>query len=245
MSVLLIERGNTAWKIAKATRNGSVEFLARGAGDNELEQFILEQKPRQIAAATVAPDESLGVILKLCEAQGIDYRQVKTSPDFGVTHCYKDYNRLGVDRWLTLVALASEVKETTLIIDAGTAVTADLIDSNGQHLGGWIAPGFKLMQESLVTKSNRLTVNDKIPDTVFAANTESAIWSGTAAALKGFCEQALHQASIVCGHKCSVVLTGGDAELLLQEPSFADAEFRPHLVLEGLNRWLQLRKDEI
>lgn len=241
MSVLLIERGNTVWKIARATGNESVEFLARGVGDKELEQVILAHKARQITTATVAPDESLDLVLQVSEAQGIDYFQVKTSTGFGVRHCYKDYHRLGVDRWLTLVALASEVKDTTLIIDAGTAVTADLIDANGQHLGGWIAPGFKLMQESLVTKSNRLTVNEEIPDTVFAANTESSIWSGTAAALKGFCEQALQQATAVCGHKCSVVLTGGDADLLLQEPAFADAELRPHLVLEGLNRWLQLR----
>ncbi len=54
----------------------------------------------------------------------------------GVRNGYDQYERLGLDRWLALVAAFHQVRKACLVLDLGTAVTSDLVDAAGQHLGG-------------------------------------------------------------------------------------------------------------
>ena len=59
----------------------------------------------------------------------------------GVRCAYADPSRLGVDRWLAAVAGFHFERGAVLVLDAGTAIKADLVDAEGKHLGGYIAPG--------------------------------------------------------------------------------------------------------
>ncbi len=65
----------------------------------------------------------------------------------GVTSAYQQPQRLGVDRWLALLGGYSMGVTDAMIIDAGSAITVDLLKKDGQHLGGAILPGFNTSLE--------------------------------------------------------------------------------------------------
>lgn len=78
----------------------------------------------------------------------------------GVRNGYLDYQRLGLDRWLALVAAHHLAKKACLVIDLGTAVTSDLVAADGVHLGGYICPGMTLMRSQLRTHTRRIRYDD-------------------------------------------------------------------------------------
>ena len=69
-------------------------------------------------------------------------RYMSTAKALGVTNGYQQPERLGVDRWMTLLAALKMSSGDRIIIDAGSAITLDLLRADGQHLGGAILPGF-------------------------------------------------------------------------------------------------------
>ena len=73
-----------------------------------------------------------------------------------MTSGYRDPERLGVDRWLALIAARERSKQPTVIVDAGSACTIDLLDSEGRHLGGYILPGLTAMGEALVRGTHQI-----------------------------------------------------------------------------------------
>ena len=60
---------------------------------------------------------------------------------FGVQSGYEDFAQLGDDRWMSLLAARALGDRDCVIIDAGSALTLDLLRADGQHLGGAILPG--------------------------------------------------------------------------------------------------------
>ena len=97
----------------------------------------------------------------------------------GVNNAYINAERLGADRWAALLAAHRLVPGPVCIIDCGTAITIDVVQDDGQHLGGLILPGLKLMRESLTGRTH-MPVEESEGDntTLFARNTADAINGG-------------------------------------------------------------------
>ena len=75
---------------------------------------------------------------------------LQTSKQFlGVTNGYHNPQQLGVDRWLGIIAGYTVIKKPVAIFDCGTFITLDVVDKDGQHLGGMIAPGMSAAAEKL------------------------------------------------------------------------------------------------
>src|SRR3546814_5490867 len=72
----------------------------------------------------------------------------------GLRNAYREPERLGVDRWLAMIAAWHTHRGAACIANAGTALTVDVIDAQGQHLGGIIAAGLAAQQRD--RKSTRL-----------------------------------------------------------------------------------------
>ena len=70
----------------------------------------------------------------------------------GVQNAYRRPGQLGIDRWLCLLALRQYHPLPACVIDCGTAITVDMLDAGGIHLGGLITPGLTLMKKSLYYK---------------------------------------------------------------------------------------------
>jgi len=175
---------------------------------------------------------------------------------YGVKNAYKNPEQLGSDRWATLVAAKSNIKQAAIIVDCGTAITIDAITAAGVHQGGMILPGIELMQCSLMAGTHRIeeivgrdTHNGKgVSLAALASNTLEGIRSGvftaavayindTVARVKSKLETHSSSEPLTENQKRKMqitnIITGGDADMLLP---FLDESFvhKPHLVLEGL-----------
>ena len=151
---------------------------------------------------------------------------------------YRDPARLGVDRWLAMLAAWRRVRARAVVVCAGTAVTVDMVAASGQHQGGYIAPGLRLLREGLERSTadigrhepGELASEDLGP----GVDTSGAVGAGTLKMLVAFVESTIGG----CGqrHDAAVFVTGGDARYLLAHLSHRATPLRhsPTLVLDGL-----------
>ena len=165
---------------------------------------------------------------------------------YGVTNGYRQPGRLGVDRWVAMIGARAETRAAVCIVDAGTAITIDAMDRTGQHQGGQIIPGLRLMIASLGTETSGIrvpggTVGDRDSAMgLFADNTGGAVRNGTLSAVCGAIERA-SKTMRAAGLRPKIVLTGGDASRIL---TLLDGSVlhRPHLVLQGLAVMVRSKK---
>lgn len=148
---------------------------------------------------------------------------------FGVISGYQNPTQLGVDRWLVLLAAAKLYpNQSSLIIDAGTATTVDLLTADKQHLGGWILPGIELMFQSLLTNTDLVRGSLTTGELGFADNTSENVTNACWAATIGLIEQAYKQTEKQHLPLDNIILTGGNAAHLSQLLTL------PHIVEESL-----------
>ena len=74
----------------------------------------------------------------------------------GVTCGYTNVDDLGVDRWLAMIGATKKYGGNLLVVDAGTAITLDIINGELMHLGGFILPGLRVSSKSLVCNTSRI-----------------------------------------------------------------------------------------
>jgi type III pantothenate kinase len=143
---------------------------------------------------------------------------------------------VGVDRLLDAVAANSRRTAETpaVVVDAGSAVTVDLIDGSGAFAGGAILPGMRLMAKALHDYTALLPLlppPDKRP-AVPGTNTPAAMELGIFWAVGGGIAALLSEYHIHCGSTMEVFVTGGDGPRL--HPVFPDARLWPQMTLEGI-----------
>lgn len=247
---LLFDVGNTRLKWGllsndRIVRSGSIDHERLGKlGLSSLTSrlpsnvdYVLACNVKGSAFAT----RLAGVIGMHCDTDVHFARSEKEA--FGVRNVYRQPRRLGVDRWVALLGARAETRSAVCVVDAGTAVTIDAMDGTGQHLGGQIIPGIRLMSSALSGETysiaNRRTASrDPEPGmAMFAASTGDAVQSGTLNAVCGAIERASRSMRAV-GLRPKIVLTGGDAARILKQLG-GNALHRPHLVLHGLARMVQ------
>ncbi len=156
-----------------------------------------------------------------------------TPKEYGVINAYIHPEKLGVDRWVALIAAHHAYHGSVCVADCGTAITVDALDAEGKHLGGVIAPGLMVMRRSLAGGTHALPVADGDYQYALANETKAAIASGTLQAAVGLIDRCVRETTSQLGSKPRLLLTGGDALTiapLLESP----VELRPNLILEGL-----------
>jgi type III pantothenate kinase len=152
----------------------------------------------------------------------------------GVRIAYAQPRRLGVDRFLAMLAAHADAQEACLLVGVGTALTIDLLDATGRHHGGRIAPSPTLMREALHARAPQLpAAGGQYND--FADDTAAALASGCEGAALALIAQSRQVAHARLGVAPRLLLHGGGAAVLL--PHLPDAVFAPALVLRGLARW--------
>ncbi|WP_299434694.1 type III pantothenate kinase [uncultured Aquimarina sp.] len=157
---------------------------------------------------------------------------------------YATPTTLGVDR-LALVAAAIHQfpRKDVLIIDAGTCITYDFKNKQGEYLGGAIAPGLRLRYTSLNNFTSKLPLLDlESPKNHIGDTTNQAIHSGV---VNGVLYEIKGTIDEYCNTypDLTVILTGGDAHFLskrLKNSIFATSNF----LLEGLNHILAFNNSQ-
>lgn len=153
----------------------------------------------------------------------------------GVVNAYADAGKLGVDRWLCLIAVRHQLRAPACVVDCGTAVTVDGLDGDGQHLGGLIVPGLAMMRDALLRDTQIQAASPVGPLDLMARDTENAVAAGGTYACAGLVELFVRRIAHQCGRVPAIVLTGGDGAKL-QAVLEIEARYEPDLVLQGLGQ---------
>lgn len=141
---------------------------------------------------------------------------------------------VGVDRLLAAGAAFRRVRGAAIVVDAGTALTVDLVSAGGCFLGGTIAPGLRAMANVLSSGTSLLPeVKLEAPPSALGRDTRECIRAGVVFGAAGAVDRLVEELIAAADAAPRVLLTGGDAPFLspyLRSPH--DSE--PDLVLHGL-----------
>ncbi|WPN58650.1 pantothenate kinase [Pseudomonas sp. P9_31] len=183
-------------------------------------------------------EETNVLISMLAEAFGVSVVCAVPAREMsGVRNGYEEFERLGLDRWLAMLGGFHLASGACLVLDFGTAVTADFIARDGEHLGGFICPGMPLMRNQLRTHTRRIRYGDLAAERALESfapgrTTVEAVERGCSLMLRGFVLTQLELARSYWGEDFAVFLTGGDAELVSE--IVPKARVVPDLVFVGL-----------
>ncbi len=258
MSWLLLDMGNSRCKVMETDPQ---EFKSLGSWDwfnqdfdeeHWLKHFRLIKNEtsliEKIVVSSVSSDAIQNLIVKWVENVFDIEVEFACSQDLyanqsrDLVNSYAEPLALGVDRWLAMVGAFERTNKAFAVIDAGTAITLDLVDAEGKHLGGHIVPGANLMQKALFGDTGKIAYGanlDKSPTengNWLGQNSLQAVELGTLQAAQGYLQSCLERLIEHYGIE-EVYVCGGDGAALLEQIqlpinlSWIDCS---NLVLEGL-----------
>lgn len=185
--------------------------------------------------ATVVPDT-------LFSLKGLCRNYFKAEPlvvgeagvELGIQALVDTPEAVGADRLVNAVAAHEEYGGPLIILDFGTATTFDVINADGDYVGGVIAPGINLSVEALHRAAAMLPkVSVTRPQTVIGKHTTPAMQSGVYWGYVGLIEGLVERIRNEYGEKLRVVATGGLAPMF--EPAVdVIQEVDRNLTLRGL-----------
>ncbi len=244
--ILLVDIGNSRIKWACLIK-GNLEHRGSAVRGKDKDAFVadLEQhwrkvkKPKAIVVSNVA-GSGYAKALSAWTAERWQLQPrfiVAEHQAYEITNAYNNAERLGADRWASLIAARRHVRGPVCIIDAGTAVTIDVLNENGVHQGGLIIPGLAMMRHALLEQTEDLLPATATPASgdisLLARDTQDGVNGGTLYALVAVIDRVVADVRTELGTDLARIITGGDAEALL--PLLAgNYHHHPELVLEGL-----------
>jgi type III pantothenate kinase len=228
-----VMRGRPAGSGAALHANGLDAALAA------LSAAVPREAGRVLVANVAAEPVAAGVRSVVTAVTGVEPEFVKTSTEsVGVRCGYDDPSRLGVDRWVALLAARAGVDGAVCVVSAGTAVTFDALAPDGRHLGGLIFAGPRISADALLKNTRFIGPTagrtSRVGDSqLLGHSTDEAVshagWLAVAAGI----DRAVAVVARVVGEAPRVLMAGGDAETLTDWLETA-VELRADLVLEGL-----------
>ncbi|NIL95498.1 MAG: type III pantothenate kinase [Woeseiaceae bacterium] len=250
MTALLMDVGNSRikWGVLDGGAVRRTGHIAQSKIRDEGLGALTSKLPRRVDTALVSNVAGPGFATRLSGVVGmhcgVEVHFARSERQAcGIVNGYRQPRRLGVDRWVAMIGAWNEIQDAVVVVDAGTALTIDAIDSTGRHCGGQIMPGVGLMAASLADETSDIPLIQKRPSSpardmsMFGGSTTAAVAHGTLNAVAGAVERAADVLQEY-GEAPAVILTGGDASRILKSLG-CEAIHRPHLVLQGLARILE------
>lgn len=235
--ILLVDIGNTRCKYAMLYP----DRLIPGGGVDNCEGIAslftkLPEVPTEVYVSCVGAEHVLAQLVDWSQEHWgcTPIRLVTQVKACGVANGYRKPHKLGVDRWLAMIGAYRLVQGAVLVIDCGTVCTADLLDRDGKHLGGAMMPGARLMNHALQSGTEAISTEAEVTSQAsWGDSTAGSIAYGIRSALVGFIEQTAVKAAEELNGAVTLVLTGGDAPLLLKELKMS-ARYEKELVFHGM-----------
>lgn len=241
---LIIDIGNTSTKLAVFKQDTLVDvFSESGQSVEALPQIISSYSIEQGIVATVV--DLKPEIHEQLKMLSFPILWLGRDTHLPIINLYESPETLGYDRIAAVVGAYTQFPgKDILVVDAGTAITYEFIDAEGNYHGGNISPGVYMRFKALNQYTSRLPlVSPKGKMPTMGKDTETAIRAGV---MKGI-EYEIEGYIMSLRHKYPellVFLTGGDEfsfDSKLKNIIFADR----FLVLKGLNRILNYNNGRI
>lgn len=232
---LLIDAGNTRMKW-RLEQGGDVikegwSFLSHGDPLSAISDYL--SSVSRVGVSTVVCEETRLKLLAYLEAKvsaPISFYWAE-SERFGLKNSYADPAAMGADRWHAMCGAWKLHRRGCAIVDAGSAITVDYVSHTGEHLGGYILPGLKMMLKSLKTDAARITFKaDDVSLAQPGKNTAECVNQGLSWLSRAMVEQI--RTDMADLNLTQALITGGDARRLLALGM--SGGHHPSLVLDGL-----------
>lgn len=236
---LIIDIGNTRTKFSIFNRG---EVLITVPVDELTQQNIhlLKKEYEGLDNVIVSATKNYSDELKIALQQNFkQFVELSATTPLPVKNRYETKNSLGKDRIAAAVgAFDLYPKTNVLVIDAGTAITYDLINENGEYLGGNISPGIDMRFKALNQFTDKLPlISQEENSKLFGTSTESAIRAGVQNGVVFEVDKAIDTFKEFYNN-LKVIITGGNAEFF--EKRLKNSFFvHFNLIAMGLNRILQ------
>ncbi|MDX1283398.1 MAG: type III pantothenate kinase [Draconibacterium sp.] len=236
---LVIDIGNTRTKFSVFNRGEVlITVPVEDFGPKQIELLMDEYPALEKAILSSVKDYSSE--LKKCLQQNFkQFVELNEETLLPIENCYSTKDTLGKDRIAAVVGAFDLYPETNiLVVDAGTAITYDLLTDKGKYLGGNISPGIEMRYKALNQFTGKLPkVNQQQFDKLFGTTTEDAIRAGVQHGVVFEADKAIDTFKEFYNN-LKVIITGGDAEFFdkkLKNSFFVHF----NLIALGLNRILE------
>jgi type III pantothenate kinase len=240
--ILLFDIGNTNTHVGLANDKRVVRhtdirtavFLA-GEATGMLQCFVGKTAVNGAAICSVVPRATPKVQAAIRSAWKLRALELTPQTLRGVGVDYPKPDSIGPDRLANAVAARHHFGAPAVVVDFGTAVTFDVVDTRGNYVGGIIAPGLAAMTDYLHEKTALLPrIQIREVKSLIGKSTEHAMLVGAVHGYRGLVRE------LIIGLKrelkvkrLPVVATGGYAKLIAAKlPEISAVEM--NLTLEGL-----------
>ena len=233
--ILLIDQGNTfiKWclsehnKLSKIYRGGLLE-LKQSILENHLniDEVLISSVKSELEIATIVEQSTKQSSTKISLAKSCTTQR-------GLKNGYQSVEQLGVDRWLAMLAIWTDIQHGFVLVDAGSALTVDIVDHSGQHLGGHIIPGLALQKSVLQSATDGIYLNEDQTDVLhqLGHTTTDAVTNGCITSLTAYISS-MYQCHSEKG-SFPLYITGGDSNLFANVLNIKHS-VSDDLVLKGL-----------
>ena len=242
--ILIIDIGNTNITCAVFKQNDIIYKFSIKSNiatpekvySDSLKKQLIQYSITKCAIASVVPELNNIVKNIIDTAFHINSIIIDNNFYFGIN--IKTPDSVGIDRVANAVYASKMYKFPAIVVDSGSATTFDIIDKNGDFIGGIIAPGIKTQLKSLHEHTAKLPMLDieHISQNINAIgqNTETAMLSGvilgTACAIEGL----INECKKELDEKTTVIGTGGFALLLSKYMTKPFDIIDPEFTLKGI-----------
>jgi len=239
---LVVDIGNTYIKFAVFKKNELLfdEYFDKGLFLEKV-KTIFKRYPKIkcgiIASVGELDKKDLDVLSLFCKVH-----VASSGSKVPFKNSYATPQTLGIDRIaLATAAFYHNQGGNTLVIDAGTCITYDMVNDFDEYLGGAISPGIQMRYKAMHEQTAKLPLLEKeVPLDFIGNSTNSCIHSGVVYGVAHEINGVISEYAQRFQH-LTVILTGGDSHFLskrLKNTIFADSKF----LLKGLNYLLEYNK---
>jgi len=221
------------WKIRTEREKTSDEYALSLLGLFKFSRLEASEVKSVIISSVVPP---LTPVFQSLSQKLFKIRPLIVGPGLktGMPILYENPLEVGADRVVAAIAAFEKYKGPCIVVDFGTATTFDAVSSEGEYLGGAIAPGIQISAEALFIKTAKLPrIEIRKPKKAIGRSTVTSMQSGLFFGYIGLISNIIEKIKGELGKDATVISTGGFAAQISEEIKFIDFH-EPHLILEGL-----------
>ena len=233
MTLMCIDIGNTNIVSGIYKNSQLVDIKRMDTNKNAIDKNIDFSTTDNIAISSVVPKIEEHII-----------NHLSSTPFFSVSHTNSNIilnvdspADVGNDRLCNIKNIIKKTQYPAIVVDFGSATTYDVINDNGEFIGGAIAPGIEVSSENLISKAALLNkVTYEIPKHAIGKNTltnlQSGIVLGAIDSIHGMVKRI--QKEIIENENLKIILTGGFSQIISPVIKF-NHEINLDLTLMGIN----------
>ncbi|HEY7090870.1 MAG TPA: type III pantothenate kinase [Tepidisphaeraceae bacterium] len=243
INVLVVNVGNSRLSLGafvagelQAVQRVSLEQRADWPGIIEQlwSKHLKGREGATVAGASVNPPVLEVVEHAVMQATQQPVQWVGKDLDVPIKILTEEPEQTGIDRVLGVAAAYEQMGKACVVVDAGTAITVNCCNDEGDFLGGAIAPGAAIMLDALHNRTAKLPRAPlAVPRGAFGRTTESAIQQGIYHGIRGMVKELVENFATELGTWPDIIATGGDAPLLFEGWELIHA-VAPDLTLYGI-----------